>query len=107
MPNKVPGVRVGVRRHTFQLIASGTHPQPHPRPRPGSPASPAPLPPCLHVRPPALPQVQDPAEARPFLPLLMPLLDRLANEAADPELREVRWRWLAVAGGAGGAGGRH
>ena len=36
-----------------------------------------------------LPQVQDPAEARPFLPQLMPLLDRLANEAADPELRQV------------------
>jgi hypothetical protein len=34
--------------------------------------------------------VQDPAEARPFLPQLQPLLDRLANEAADPELREVR-----------------
>ncbi|KAL4853476.1 Elongation factor 3 [Chlorella vulgaris] len=33
--------------------------------------------------------VQDPAEARPFLPQLMPLLDRVANEAADPELREV------------------
>ena len=35
------------------------------------------------------PQVQDPAEAAPFLPQLMPLLDRVANEAADPELREV------------------
>jgi hypothetical protein len=33
--------------------------------------------------------VQDPAEARPFLPQLMPLLDRVANEAADPELRMV------------------
>lgn len=34
-------------------------------------------------------QVQDPAEAAPFLPQLMPLLERVANEAADPELREV------------------
>jgi hypothetical protein len=38
--------------------------------------------------------VQDPAEARPFLPQLMPLLDRVANEAADPELREVGAGWL-------------
>lgn len=37
--------------------------------------------------------VQDPAEARPFLPQLMPLLDRVANEAADPELREVGAGW--------------
>ncbi|PRW20411.1 elongation factor EF-3 isoform B [Chlorella sorokiniana] len=33
--------------------------------------------------------VQDPAEAAPFLPQLAPLLERVANEAADPELREV------------------
>lgn len=37
----------------------------------------------------APPQVQDPAEAAPFLPQLAPLLERVANEAADPELREV------------------
>jgi elongation factor 3 len=36
--------------------------------------------------------VMDPADARPFLPLLVPALDVVAQEAADPELREVAGR---------------
>ena len=61
---------------------------------------------CVPTVPPCsvAPQVQDPAEAAPFLPQLAPLLERVANEAADPELREVRgclrccsaWDWVGV-----------
>ena len=36
--------------------------------------------------------VQDPIDAKPFLPLLIPALDRVAQEAADPELRAVAGR---------------
>jgi elongation factor 3 len=36
--------------------------------------------------------VQNPADARPFLPLLIPQLGKVAQEAADPELREVTAR---------------
>ena len=36
--------------------------------------------------------VLDPMDARPFLPLLIPALDIVAQEAADPELREVAGR---------------
>ena len=70
---RVEGLAVGGRKQQQGLL-------PLPLPLPPSPPTPAPRP---------LPQVQDPAEARPFLPQLMPLLDRVANEAADPELREV------------------
>jgi hypothetical protein len=78
--------------HLFVLLALPVEMQSH-----GFAARLIPTCPPAHLTPdlapsscsPPLPQVQDPAEARPFLPLLMPLLDRLANEAADPELREV------------------
>ena len=36
--------------------------------------------------------VLDPADARPFLPVLIPALKRVGDEAADPELREVAAR---------------
>ena len=36
--------------------------------------------------------VLDPADARPFLPVLIPALDTVSNQAADPELREVAAR---------------
>jgi len=36
--------------------------------------------------------VLDPADARPFLPVLIPALKRVGEDAADPELREVAAR---------------
>jgi elongation factor 3 len=36
--------------------------------------------------------VQNPADARPFLPLLLPGLEEVAQASADPELREVAGR---------------
>lgn len=36
--------------------------------------------------------VLDPADARPFLPVLIPALDTVSSQAADPELREVAAR---------------
>ena len=36
--------------------------------------------------------VLDPADARPFLPVLIPALNKVSEQAADPELREVAGR---------------
>eukprot|EP00887_Chlorella_sp_A99_P000212 scaffold13.g212.t1 len=40
--------------------------------------------------------VKDPADAHPFLPLLIPGLAKVAEEASDPELREVAGRAHAL-----------
>ena len=61
---------------------------------------------------PPAPQVKNPEDAHPFLPLLIPALAKVSAEAADPELREVAGRahaLLQVRGrgreGGGGAAG--
>lgn len=40
--------------------------------------------------------MKDPRDAHPFLPLLIPALDKVSQEASDPELREVAGRAHAL-----------